>query len=87
MFDRYQWINAGLMVRESAERWVKAGAEYNDGALTFPVRQKDNRLASEQDGFHYFANMGASSLRGDAAIFATQGMAIPKRSAAVRASV
>ncbi|KND61747.1 hypothetical protein BVER_06174c [Candidatus Burkholderia verschuerenii] len=26
---------AGLMVRESAERWVKAGAEYNDGALTF----------------------------------------------------
>jgi uncharacterized protein len=26
---------AGLMVRESAERWIKAGAEYNDGALTF----------------------------------------------------
>lgn len=26
---------AGLMVRESAERWVKAGAEFNDGALTF----------------------------------------------------
>jgi uncharacterized protein len=26
---------AGLMVRENAERWVKAGAEYNDGALTF----------------------------------------------------
>ncbi|SAL24617.1 hypothetical protein AWB74_01002 [Caballeronia arvi] len=26
---------AGLMVRESPERWIKAGAEYNDGALTF----------------------------------------------------
>jgi uncharacterized protein len=26
---------AGLMVRESPERWVKAGAEFNDGALTF----------------------------------------------------
>jgi uncharacterized protein len=26
---------AGLMVRESAERWIKAGAEYNDGALAF----------------------------------------------------
>lgn len=26
---------AGLMVRESAARWIKAGAEYNDGALTF----------------------------------------------------
>lgn len=26
---------AGLMVRESEARWVKAGAEYNDGALTF----------------------------------------------------
>ncbi|BCQ27739.1 DUF1349 domain-containing protein (plasmid) [Caballeronia sp. NK8] len=26
---------AGLMVRESAERWIKSGAEYNDGALTF----------------------------------------------------
>jgi regulation of enolase protein 1 (concanavalin A-like superfamily) len=26
---------AGLMVRESAERWIKAGAEYSDGALSF----------------------------------------------------
>jgi uncharacterized protein len=26
---------AGLMIRESPQRWVKAGAEYNDGALTF----------------------------------------------------
>ena len=26
---------AGLMVRASAERWIKAGAEYNDGALSF----------------------------------------------------
>ncbi|WP_250529709.1 DUF1349 domain-containing protein [Caballeronia sp. ATUFL_F1_KS4A] len=26
---------AGLMIRESPERWIKAGAEYNDGALTF----------------------------------------------------
>jgi uncharacterized protein len=26
---------AGLMVRESAAHWVKAGAEYNDGALAF----------------------------------------------------
>ncbi|WP_321798966.1 DUF1349 domain-containing protein [Caballeronia sp. J97] len=26
---------AGLMVRESAQRWIKCGAEYNDGALTF----------------------------------------------------
>jgi regulation of enolase protein 1 (concanavalin A-like superfamily) len=26
---------AGLMVRADSERWVKAGAEYNDGSLTF----------------------------------------------------
>lgn len=33
---------AGLMVRESAERWVKSGAEYNDGALTFSTVLTDD---------------------------------------------
>jgi uncharacterized protein len=34
---------AGLMVRESDERWVKAGAEYNDGALCFSTVLTDSR--------------------------------------------
>jgi uncharacterized protein len=33
---------AGLMVRESAERWIKAGAEFNDGALAFSTVLTDN---------------------------------------------
>ncbi|SAK55770.1 hypothetical protein AWB77_01654 [Caballeronia fortuita] len=34
---------AGLMVRESAQRWIKAGAEYNDGALAFSTVLTDER--------------------------------------------
>jgi uncharacterized protein len=33
---------AGLIVRESAERWIKAGAEFNDGALAFSTVLTDD---------------------------------------------
>ncbi|AQH04450.1 regulation of enolase 1 (plasmid) [Burkholderia sp. KK1] len=49
---------AGLMVRESEARWVKAGAEYNDGALTFSTV-----LTNERSDWSLGSRAGANRFR------------------------
>ncbi|AET94208.1 hypothetical protein BYI23_D006980 (plasmid) [Burkholderia sp. YI23] len=49
---------AGLMVRESEARWVKAGAEYSDGALTFSTV-----LTNERSDWSLGSRAGANRFR------------------------